>query len=126
VIDERSEGLTNTEKAWLNRAVKLAMKSKEKAKHGCLIVRGGSVQGFGVNVSRNIPGIVHEIEALGVHAEIRALKGCTRTDDAVAYIARVNKHGQERQSRPCPACIDALKNAGIKRVIYTIDSSMYL
>jgi len=126
VIEERSGDLTNTEQAWLARAVKLAMQSEEKAKHGCLIVRGGSVQGFGVNVSRNIPGIVKEIDALGVHAEIRALRDCNRTDGAVAYIARVNKRGQQRHSRPCPACINALQEAGIKRVIYTVDSSMYL
>lgn len=104
----------------------MAKQSKEKSKHGCLIVRGGSVQGFGVNVSRNIPGIIQETDALGVHAEIRALKDCNRTDGAVAYIARVNKQGEERHSRPCPACIAALKEAGIKRVIYTVDSSMYI
>jgi tRNA(Arg) A34 adenosine deaminase TadA len=110
----------------LSRAVSLAKNSKEKTKHGCLIVRGGSLQGLGINVSRNTPGIVMEIDALGVHAEIRALKSCTRTDGAVAYIARVNRRGMQRQSRPCPNCIVALKNAGIKRVIYTVDSSIYL
>lgn len=126
MIEERSGSLSNTEKSWLARAVRLAKLSEEKSKHGCLIVRGGSVQGFGINVSRNIPGIIQEVDALGIHAEVRALKGCNRTDGAVAYIARVNKNGQERQSRPCPDCINALKEAGIKRVIYTVDSSMYI
>lgn len=118
--------MSRREKAWLNRAVELAKTSTERHKHACIIVRGGAVQGFGVNVPRNIPGIVQEIEALGEHAEVRALKVSAKTEGAVAYVARVNSNGEERMSRPCPRCIKALKDAGVKRVVYTIDSSMYL
>lgn len=126
VIDERSEDLSNTEKAWLTRATNLAKKSTQRHKHACIIVRGGSIQGFGINIGRNIPGIIQEIDDLAYHAEIKALKNTIRTDGAIAYIARVNSFGEQRMSKPCPNCMEALKNAGVKRVIYTINGSMYL
>lgn len=81
---------------------------------------------MGVNTSRNKPGIVEEIDCLSTHAEINALRRASRTDNCVVYIARVNKRGAERQSRPCPKCMTALKNAGCKRIVYTIDSEYYI
>jgi tRNA(Arg) A34 adenosine deaminase TadA len=117
--------LSRREEAWLNRAVELAKRSTERHQHACLIVRGGSVQAFGINSNRNIPGNVEDVEQLALHAEENALKACNRTVGAVAYIARVSK-GNPRQSRPCPRCMQALKKAGIKRVIYTINGSEYL
>lgn len=125
-MDERCSNLSRRETSWLNRAVRLAQGSQQRHKHACIIVRGGSVQGYGVNVGRNTPGIIDNIDALAVHAEIRALRICSRTDGAVAYIARVNNNDEKRQSRPCPNCINALVLAGVKRVIYTINGSMYL
>ena len=110
----------------MNRAIKFAKESTERHKHACLIVRGGSLQAFGINSNRNIPGIIQEIDELGVHAEIAALKRCNRTDDAVAYIARVNAKGKPGMSRPCPNCIKALKEAGIRKVVYTVNESEYL
>jgi len=110
----------------LRRATELAKQSQERHQHACIIVKGGAIQGYGVNVARNTPGIIKEIDALGEHAEVRALKRAIKTEDAVAYIARINRHGEARMSRPCPQCITALKSAGIKKVVYTIDSSFYL
>jgi len=110
----------------LKRTVAIAKTSQERHKHACIIVKGGAIQGYGVNTRRNIPGIIDNIDALGDHAEARALKNSTKTEGAVAFIARVNKNDQERMSRPCPKCIKALKEAGIKKIVYTIDGSMYL
>lgn len=78
-----------------------------------------------MNSARNVPGNA-PLEDLGVHAEIAALRRCGRTEGAVAYIARVNGKGEARQSRPCPRCMEALRVAGVKRVVYTIDGSKYL
>ncbi len=126
VIQERNSELSNREKAWLNRAMNLAKQSQQRHKHACLIVLGGAIQGYGVNSYRNTPGIVHELDALGVHAEAKALKVTSRTEGAVCYIARVNEAGEPRQSRPCPDCMDALKAAGVKKIVYTVNGSEYL
>lgn len=102
------------------------MESRERTKHGCIIVNGGAVQSKGTNTYRNQPGIIQEIEALSDHAEINALKRGSNLRGAVAYIARVNNHGEPRQSRPCPDCLQALKDAGIKRIVYTVSGEEYL
>jgi len=95
-------------------------------RHGCVIVLGGSVQAMGVNKRTNDPFIHKSLNWLSEHAEGAALRRCKRTAGAVAYIARINKNGEERMSRPCPKCMKALKDAGIKKIVYTVDSSLYL
>lgn len=102
------------------------MESNERTKHGCVIVKSGAVQGRGVNTYRNQPGIIEQTDALSVHAEINALKRCANVNGAVLYVARVNNAGEPRQSRPCPDCLKALKVAGVKRVVYTINGDEYL
>lgn len=110
----------------LNAASRLAMESKERTKHGCIIYRGGSVVARGTNTYRNQPGIIEDINALSVHAEINALKRGSNISGAVLYVARVNNKGEPRQSRPCPDCLAAAKTAGIKRIVYTVSGEEYL
>jgi len=91
-------------------------------KHGAVIVRGGSVLATGMNKDRNHPTIVsseHIKIHCSVHAEIDALKKVDDPRGATIYVARVNRRGQERNSRPCPSCYSAIKNSGIKKIIYT-------
>jgi tRNA(Arg) A34 adenosine deaminase TadA len=102
------------------------MESNERTKHGCVIVKSGAVQSKGTNTYRNQPGIIEEIEALSVHAEINAIRRGSNLRGAVAYIARVNNSGEKRQSRPCPDCLKALKDAGVKRIVYTVSGEEYL
>lgn len=110
----------------MNAAKKLAETSEENMRHGCIIVLGGSVQAMGINKRTNDPFIHKNLTWLSEHAEAAALRRCKRTEGAVAYIARINKHGEERMSRPCPKCMIALKAAGVKKIVYTVDSSIYL
>lgn len=126
VIDECSNELSKQDRIRLNGAIRLAMESRERTKHGCIIYQAGAVQGRGVNTKRNQPGIIQEIEALSIHAEINALRRTSNLDGAVAYVSRVNSFGEPRCSRPCPDCMMALRLAGIKRVVYTISGSEYL
>jgi tRNA(Arg) A34 adenosine deaminase TadA len=125
-LQERNTNLSNSERRWLERACRLAAQSKENNKHGCIIVKSGNVMGVGVNTKRNQPGIIEEIDCLSVHAEINALRNAGNCSGGVAYIARVNSSGDKRQSKPCPSCLGALKLAGIKRVVYTIDGNEYI
>lgn len=92
-------------------------------KHGSVIVKGGRVISTGINKERNHPKIVsseHIKTDCSVHAEIDALKKAKDVNGATIYIARVNKRGEARDSKPCSRCYVALRNNGIKKVIYTI------
>lgn len=95
-------------------------------RHGAIITLGGSVQAVGINKRTNDPYFNKNSHWLSEHAEMAALRKCTRTKGATIFVARVNKHGEERMSRPCPKCMNLLKSAGIKKIVYTIDSSQYL
>lgn len=91
-------------------------------KHGAVIVKGGRVLSTGMNKERNHPKIVsseHIKTHCSVHAEIDALKKAGDVRGATMYIARVNKRGQDRSSRPCDKCYSNIINAGIKKIVYT-------
>jgi deoxycytidylate deaminase len=94
-------------------------------KHGAVIVRGGSVLSVGVNTGRNHPTVFDNSAEMSlfssVHAESMALRIARRTVGATMYIARVNKQGVPRLSRPCNRCFIELLQAGIKEIVYTVN-----
>jgi len=115
------EALSNRERQYLDRAKKVAKTSKCRVKHGAIIVSGNSILSFAVNRDRNNPCFVdHPKRDASVHAEIGALRMASKTKGAVMYIARVNNQGEPRMSRPCAKCMEAIKAAGIKRIVYTV------
>lgn len=91
-------------------------------RHGAVVVFGGSVQSMGVNKRTNDPYYHKNLHWLSEHAEAAALRRCKRTQGAVVYVARINSKGLPRMSRPCAKCAQLLKQAGIKRVVYTIET----
>jgi tRNA(Arg) A34 adenosine deaminase TadA len=86
---------------------------------GCIIVDKNKVITVGFNKVKTHPKSTARFAML--HAEISAvlgmaseeLKGCT------AYVYREDRQGNTAMSRPCPACYEALKIVGIKRICYT-------
>lgn len=58
-----------------------------------------------------------------IHAEIAAIReGAARRicfKDFTLYVARVLADGTVGNSRPCTGCLAAIKEFGVKRVIYT-------
>lgn len=55
-----------------------------------------------------------------LHAELHALTRIPEDKKPHAiYIARVNKHGEPRNSKPCSICEMAIKDAGIQEIHYT-------
>jgi deoxycytidylate deaminase len=91
-------------------------------KHGAVIVKGGSVISVGINKSRNHPTIVsseHIKTHCSVHAEVDAMRKVKNLKGATIYVARVNRRGQDRMSRPCDSCSRAIRESGIRKVIYT-------
>jgi deoxycytidylate deaminase len=106
----------------LDLAVNVAQSSECRMKHGAVVVRGGSVISVGINKNRNHPTVVsseHIKTHCSVHAEIDALRKVKNAKGATIYVARVNRKGQDRLSRPCDRCHDAIRDAGIRKVVYT-------
>lgn len=92
-------------------------------KHGCVIVQGGSVIATAHNKRRHHDyyGWIPE-DKCSFHAEVVAIRR-TKADlsDATIYVARINKGGKQRYSAPCPNCQKVIEQAGIRKVIYTVD-----
>jgi deoxycytidylate deaminase len=112
----------------LDEALELATTSQCKQwKHGAIIRKGGRILGRGINSDRNNPNLVSDPKTqAAVHAEVAALRAAGSTDlrGATIFVARANKQGIPRMSKPCPNCQTALRERGVKKVIYTVDSSM--
>lgn len=122
--------LSNREKAFLSVARYLASKSGSRQKHGAIVVKGGSVLGTGYNKDRNNPDIVspeHIKTHCSVHAEIEAIRDAGwNVKGAVLYVARVNRFGEDRYSKPCDRCMVVIEETQIKKVIYTGSENDYV
>jgi deoxycytidylate deaminase len=118
--------LSKRDSAYLSVARYFATKSLAKNTHGAIVVKGGRVIGTGYNKNRNNPHFVspeHIKTDCSVHAERSAIKDAGYdVKNAVIYIARVNRHGEDRDSKPCSRCLRLIEESGIKRVIYTTQS----
>lgn len=114
------------DRKFLASAKKIASTSTEKCMHGAVIVRGGAVQAVGVNTFRNHPSnMSNPSQESSEHAEIAALRALGGSaKGATIYVARVNRQGEERMSKPCDACEHAIIEAGIKRVVFTIEGEI--
>jgi deoxycytidylate deaminase len=91
-------------------------------KHGSVIVKGGRVISTGINKERSHPRIVsseHIKDHCSVHAEVDAIKKAKDVTGATIYVARVNKRGEARDSRPCKRCYEVIRTNGIKKIVYT-------
>ncbi len=121
MMKETTGLLSNRDAAWLEQACKLATTSQERFRHSAIIVLGGSVQSWGINKNTLDPAYHVNEPKISVHAEEAALKRAVRTKGAVIYVARINRTNEQRMSRPCDRCMRQLREAGIKRVVYTIN-----
>ena len=107
-------------------AIKIARANPEKkwklAAVGC---RGGRVVSVGMNSFQqndSPPGTIH-YSCLGRHAETEMLRLASKPPRTV-YVARVSKGGQLRLARPCKNCYAALRQAGVKKIIYTTNNGI--
>ena len=116
--------LSRKDTAYLSVARYFASKSQAKNTHGAVVVKGGRVLGTGWNKNRNRPAIVspeHIKTDCSVHAEQVAIKdaGESNVRGAIIYVARINRHGNDRDSKPCLRCSELIERVGIKRIIFT-------
>ena len=115
--------LSRSEQAFLSVARYFAAKSAANKKHGAVIVKSGRVLGRGCNKDTNNPMRVspeHIKTHCSRHAEIEAIRDANwNVDGAILYVARVNRQGQDRNSKPCKYCELVINETNIKKVIYT-------
>ena len=96
-----------------------------KFRHGAVLVKGSSVRSASCNKHRHCSfGSRFRREGRGdatLHAELGAILGMERstTQGATIYVARINREGKARISKPCRMCENAMRHVGIKKVVYT-------
>jgi len=114
---------------FLNTARLIADNSEEKKKHGAVVVKSGRVVGTGFNKYKNHPNSIesHRIKMhCSRHAEQIAIKQAgVNARGAILYVARINRQGLDRNSKPCHVCADLIELSGIKRVIYTVENECF-
>lgn len=104
---------------FLAMACGVATQSECKFKHGAVVVRHGKVLGSSPNVQKNDPLYVDWTHSQ-VHAEIRALQRAGFPKKVTVFVARINGHGEPRNSKPCANCQTVLDSLQCK-VFYTED-----
>jgi deoxycytidylate deaminase len=102
----------------LSLAAKLASTSQCRNKHGAVIVAGNRILATGVNRDCNSPRLFEKMDEpnphLSIHAEIRAIKKLKEIPrNTTIYVARVNRQGQLRLSKPCANCSRVLEKMSI-------------
>jgi deoxycytidylate deaminase len=111
----------------IEEALALAHGSKDfKQRVGAVITdRRGRIISVGWNKRKTHPlqakhAQAHNEEQIFLHAEIAALVKCRQTPHTI-YVGRITRKGSAVLARPCPICMDAIIEAGIKTICYTAD-----
>lgn len=112
----------------LNKTLELALQSDMHKRMACIIAdKRGRPISMGVNKRKTHPTQMHYAKRakfpskVFLHAEIAALVKC-REKGHTLYVGRILKDGSAALARPCPICLEAIKEAGIKEVVYTGNS----
>lgn len=104
---------------YLLLACGVALTSDARMKHGAVVFKHGKVIGVSPNRVKNDPRYV-DWKHSSVHAELAAMRRAGWPKKATVYVARVNRHGVQRNSKPCIKCQDML-DAFNCRVYWTED-----
>ena len=100
----------------IDEAAEYALRSDGPFKHSCFIMSGKKIIARGNNHVRQ------QIGTSSVHAEIDAIWRINNTDlydNLKAIIIRSSPTGRLGNSRPCVMCMSALKQHGIKTIVYS-------
>jgi tRNA(Arg) A34 adenosine deaminase TadA len=119
-------GVSKKTQGYINLAIDVAKNAEDgKFQHGAVLVKGSSVRSTAYNKERFCSfGNRFRKRDHGhatLHAELGCILGKDRsvTTGSTVYVARVNRLGEPRMSKPCSMCEAALSHVGVKRVVYT-------
>jgi pyrimidine deaminase RibD-like protein len=109
----------------LKYAIKIAEANDAypKWKLGCVIKKGGAVQSVGWSMWKYDPMFIDDHSNCSTHAEVHALRQM-RYDahNCTMFVARALKGGGLGLAKPCVNCQTLIEDAGIKRVVFTVDN----
>lgn len=124
--------LTNSDYKYFNKASHIAAISDYKHQHvGCIAVYQGQVIGLGCNSNKTHPiqkyynryRLDEDSMLPRLHAEINCLNQIRHHNinfsKVKLYIYRIRKDQPFGLARPCPSCMAAIKDLGIKHIYYT-------
>lgn len=110
-----------------------------RVRMGCVIAYKGSILAKGCNSDKTHPMQEHynkyrfknngpQYLPAKCHAELAAISKIKYLDidfsEAHIYVYREFKDGKTAMARPCPACMRALRNIGIKKIHYTTNEGV--
>lgn len=126
---------TKTDRRYLSKARQVADISDYKNVHiGCVAVYKGNIIGIGCNTNKTHPvqkyynkyritDVDQETLLPKIHAEISCINSIRHLDidfsKVKLYIYRKRNDKPYGMSRPCPSCMAAIKDLGIKHIYYT-------
>lgn len=113
---------------FLRLARKAAFRSRERHRHGAVLVKSGRVLSIGFNYNNKTNYLTKKYFLYPtVHAEMDCFLGLSPEDikDSVLYVYRVKRLGDVGYSAPCAGCSSAIRDLRIKRVIYSTEVEPY-
>ena len=124
--------LSNTDYKYFDKAHQIATISDYKKTHvGCVAVYQGQVIGLGCNCNKTHP-IQKKYNRYRkpsdsmlpkLHAEISCLNQIKHLDinfsKVKLYIYRIRKDQPFGMARPCPSCMAAIRDLGVRNIFYT-------
>ena len=118
--------ISKREQRYIDMAIDIASSSENsKFRHGAVLVKNGKPRSSARNEERHCSfGNRFRERDCGhatLHAELGCILGLDRgvTQGSTVFVARVNKLGEARMSKPCTMCQAALSHVGVKKVFYT-------
>ena len=124
--------LRNVDYRYFKKARQIANISDYKKQHvGCVAVYQGQVIGLGCNCNKTHPmqkfynkyRMPSDYMLPKLHAEISCINQIKHLDinfsKAKLYIYRIRKDQPFGLARPCPSCMAAIKDLGIRDIYYT-------
>jgi deoxycytidylate deaminase len=114
-----SKFISNKDASFISATAKIASTSNNRFRVGAMVVKSGRVMGGSPNITRRSPRTPPN--RFSTHAEIAAINLSSDCDKATLYIARLNNSDQYSISKPCAWCLQKIIEAGISRVVFTLD-----
>lgn len=101
--------------------------SEFKFKLGAIAFKGNEIISSGFNKNKSHPLCKKHFKYGTIHAEIDCLLHASpeKLQNSSFYIHRETKDGAPANAHPCPLCVQAMKEFGVKEVFWTIDKYPY-
>jgi deoxycytidylate deaminase len=113
--------------SYLNLAKSVSKLSDHRVKVGAVIVKKKPIVACSnKNVTHPLYADPSKGKSSSLHAEIRCIihSRCDLVGSDI-YVYRETKDGNYALARPCKVCLQALKEAGIRKIFYTIKGYPY-